>query len=95
MPVEKRKVSKGTGRVTAKGTPQSAPTGRYTPPIPKEYKVSPLWVPIVMFSLLGLGMLVIVTNYLNLLPGPDPSNVFLLAGLGMITAGFIVATKWR
>ena len=98
MPVEKRRVSRSApkgGRVTPKASASAPPSGRYTPPIPKEYKVSPRWVPIVMGILLAAGMLTIVTNYLNLLPGPDPSNVYLLGGLGMITAGFIVATKWR
>lgn len=87
------------GRVTPKGTtPKSGhmpSTGRYTPPIPQEYKVSPRWVPIVMGILLVGGMLTIIGNYLNLLPGEDPSNAYLLGGLGLITAGFIVATRWR
>ena len=48
-----------------------------------------------MGALLIIGMLVIITNYMNLLPGDDPSNWYLLGGLGLITAGFIVATKWR
>lgn len=89
------------GRVTPKGghglakasTP--APSGRYTPPIPAEYKVSSRWVPITMGILLIGGMLTIIGNYLNLLPGPDPSNAYLLGGLGLITLGFIVATRWR
>ena len=88
-----------SGRVTPK---KSAPTkvdagvasGRYTPPIPKEQKVSPRWVPILMFALLGLGVLVIVLNYLNLLPG-DTSNTYLLIGLGLITGGFVVATNYH
>ena len=70
-------------------------TGRYTPPIPPEYKVSPRWVPIAMGILLIGGMLTIITNYLNLLPGRDPSNAYLLLGLGLITLGFMVATRWR
>ena len=92
------------GRVTPKGTapkgtvPKSGhmpSTGRYTPPIPQEYKVSPRWVPITMGILLLAGMFTIILNYLNLLPGDDPSNAYLLGGLGLITAGFIVATRWR
>ena len=77
-----------TGRVTPKVS------GRYTPPIPKEQKVSPRWVPVLMFALLILGMLVIVTNYLEILPG-DAKNAYLFVGLGLITAGFITATKYR
>ena len=76
-----------SGRVTPKAT------GRYTPPVPRAEKVSPKWVPILMFASLGLGMLVILANYVNLLPGDDPSNVYLLVGLVLITIGFITATK--
>jgi hypothetical protein len=83
------------GRVTPPKGSEKSPTGRYTPPIPQEYKVSPRWVPIAMGILLIGGMLTIVTNYLNLLPGPNPSNSYLLGGLGLITLGFIVATRWR
>lgn len=69
--------------------------GRYTPPAPRPQKDSPRWVPIVMGALLVVGMLMIVLNYLNLLPGPDPSNYYLLGGLALITIGFVVATRWR
>ena len=77
-----------TGRVTPKGS------GRYTPPIPKEEKVSPRWVPVLMFALLGLGMVIIIANYLEVLPG-DAKNEYLFVGLALITAGFITATKYR
>ena len=75
-------------------TPKSPATGRYTPPIPKEQKVSPKWVPVLMFACLGLGVIVIVANYLGLLPG-EASNVYLLVGLGLITAGFVTATQYH
>lgn len=80
-----------SGRVTPKGT------GRYTPPMPKEYKVSPRWVPVLMLTLLAGGMVVIISNYLpgaGILPG-DTDNKYLLLGLGLITGGFITATKYR
>jgi hypothetical protein len=86
------------GRVTPKGgsgdkgrPPQS---GRYTPPVPREVKVSPVWVPILMFGLLGAGLVIIFLNYLGLLPG-DTSNAYLGLGLGAICAGIIVATQYR
>lgn len=79
------------GRVTPRGATAS---GRYTPPIPREVKVSPRWVPIVMFALLIVGMLIIVVNYLEVLPG-GANNMYLLLGLGLITAGFITATRYR
>jgi LPXTG-motif cell wall-anchored protein len=48
-----------------------------------------------MFGLLGAGMLMIVTNYLGILPGGEANNWYLLGGLGLITAGFITATRYR
>lgn len=82
----------GQGRVTPKGSMPSQ--GRYTPPVPKEFKVSAPWVPYLMFGLLGVGMLMIVTNYLGILPG-GAKNSYLLIGLGFITGGFITATKYH
>jgi len=76
-------------------TPKSQPhEGRYTPPIPKEYRVSPKWVPITMFTALGLGMVIIVVNYVGVLPG-GASNWYLLVGLGLITLGFVTATQFH
>jgi hypothetical protein len=74
----------------------AAPSSRYTPPAPKAYVESPRWVPIVMFTLLGLGMLVIILNYLGvLLPGAGTNNWWLLAGLLGILGGIITATQYR
>ena len=72
----------------------AAASGRYTPPIPREFKESSKIVPILMFALLGIGMLVIIVNYMDVLPG-GANNWYLLGGLMSITAGFIVATKYR
>ena len=80
-----------SGRVTPK---KQASSGRYTPPTPKSYKESPRWVPIAMLFFLVLGMLVIIFNYLGLVPG-ETSNVYLAVGLGLITAGFVIATQWK
>ena len=95
-PPPKRKV-KG-GRVTPKGGASSGPrpeaSSRYTPPVPKEYKVSPTWVPVLMFGLLGLGLVIIFLNYLGVLPG-GTKNTYLLGGLGSILAGIMVATQYR
>lgn len=82
----KRGAPATTGRVTPKAT------GRYTPPVPKSQKVSPLWVPILMFTALVGGMLMIILNYVDVLPG-GTSNGYLLGGLGLITVGFLTATK--
>jgi hypothetical protein len=98
---------KPSKRVTPKGTVPGRPapraggsgsrpeaTGRYTPPIPRSQKVSPPWVPVLMFTLLGVGALVIVINYLGVLPG-SPDNWYLLGGLALITGGFITATQYH
>lgn len=93
-----------TGRVTPKKdevtdkAERAAPaaSGRYTPPVPKEWRESPKWVPILMFAFLGLGALLIVVNYtplMDLVGGPN--NWYLLGGLGLVTAGFITATRWE
>lgn len=50
-----------------------------------------------MFGFFGIGVLIILLNYLPgspLLPG-DTSNWYLLGGLGCICAGFIAATQYR
>ncbi len=92
----KRKV-KG-GRVTPKGGPPSAArpeaSSRYTPPVPREMKISPTWVPVLMFVLLGIGLVVIFCNYLGVLPG-GTKNAYLLVGLGSILGGIITATQYH
>jgi Cell division protein CrgA len=70
------------------------PSSRYTPPTPKSVKVSPMWVPVLMFGLLILGAVMIVLNYLELLPG-SVTNWYLLGGLGLILGGIFVATQYR
>lgn len=80
-------------RTTPKGG-TSTSSGRYTPPIPREAKVSPTWVPVLMFTTLGLGMIIIVINYLGVLPG-GADNWYLLGGLALITVGFVTATRFH
>lgn len=54
---------------------------------------SPWWVPALMFSLLILGGLVIIANYMGVFGEPD--NIRLVAGLGLILGGIITATQYR
>ncbi len=68
---------------------------RYTPPPPKKAPPSKLWVPVGLTTLLAVGLLVVVTNYLNLLPGPDTENRYLLLGIALISGGFLMATNYR
>lgn len=51
-------------------------------------------MPVVMFVCFGIGVLVIILNYLNALPG-EAKNINLFIGLGFITAGFLMATQYR
>lgn len=95
-----RKTKDAPGRVTPKGGPGAArrtstvTTGRYTAPAPPEYRSSPWWVPAIMLSLFGLGVVCILLNYIGLLPG-GTSNAYLLGGLGLIVLGFIAATRYH
>lgn len=54
-----------------------------------------MWVPAAMFAFLGTGVLVIVLNYMDLFPGDQPLNRYLMLGLVLIMAGFGVATRVR
>lgn len=96
----KRKVQ--GGRVTPKGGGTSVRSAkqtaheansRYTPPIPRAVKVSPIWVPILMFTLLVVGTLIIIVNYTGALWGT--SNWYLLGGLGAILLGIVTATQYH
>jgi Cell division protein CrgA len=98
-----RKTKDAPGRVTPKGgkkpgaagarTTPPASTGRYTPPIPREFRESSRWVPILIIAFFGSGVLWILLNYLSVLG--TPSNWYLLGGLGLIVCGFIASTRWH
>jgi hypothetical protein len=86
---------RSTGRATARAVVHPvASSSRYTPPIPKSVKTSPTWMgPLILIMLIG-GALMIVLNYFDVLPA-SPTNWYLLAGIGVIAAGFITATQYR
>ena len=50
--------------------------------MPAYKKVSPPWWPATMFVPWGLGILVIILNYVQLLPG-SVSNWYVFGGLGL------------
>jgi hypothetical protein len=79
-----------TGRVTQR----SEATGRYTPPIPKAKRQSPPWFPYVLLGALVAGLVLIVLNYVEVLPGA-PSTYYLLGGLVLILIGAIMATRYH
>ena len=88
----KRRVS--NGRVTAKGT---RPEGYFPETSSRtghpDLAESPLWVPILMFALLGLGIAVILLNYVGSIW--DTNNGILLLGLGIVLSGIVTATQLR
>jgi len=67
---------------------------RYTPPPPKNAPPSPLWVPVVMGTLMLTGLAIVLLNYLNAMPG-EAENRYLVLGLALITGGFGLATTYR
>jgi hypothetical protein len=88
--VPKRAAAK-TGRVTEKPRPAS---GRYTPPIPRQVRRSPRWYPWMLLSLLLLGVLFIVLNYIDALPS-SPTNWYTLGGLICILSAALLSTRYR
>ena len=91
--------SKGSGRVTpsakaaAKAT-RPVQSDRYTPPIDRSQKVSPKWQGYLIIGLSLLGVLIVILNYAGVLPG-GVNNLWLLAAIGSIFAGLLVATRYH
>ena len=67
---------------------------RYTPPVPKSTKRSPRWMAVLMIALFLVGVVVIILNYADLLPG-GVNNWWLVGAIGAIFGGLIVATTYR
>jgi hypothetical protein len=93
-----RKGKSTAGRTTSKvGRPSTAEeSGRYTRPIPKSVRRSPPWYGALVLALLIVGVAVIVVNYLAHIPFVAHGSAWgLVAGLVMIFAGFLFATRYR
>ena len=105
VPPKAKAKAKAGGRAAAKpgatpppGAGSSDPARRYTAPTARAAKrPSPRWVPILMFGLWAAGLLVIILNYMGVLPGAaDGGNGwYLVAGLVSILGGIMVATQYR
>lgn len=52
-------------------------------------------IPFLMFGLIGLGLVVILANYIIQDRFGAPSNWYLLGGLGLILAGIVAATQYE
>ena len=70
---------------------------RYQPPPRKKPKPSPRWFGVFILALMFVGVIMIVLNYLGLIPttGGQANNIYLFTGLGLIAAGFLAATQWK
>jgi hypothetical protein len=84
MPVSKKRKKVANRRPT--------PPKRVDPAAEKG--PSPTWYVGLMFGLMGLGVLIILANYITLLPG-SPDNSWLMVGLAGIAGGFAMTLNYR
>jgi len=66
-------------------------------PAQKKRKASPKWFAPLLLAIMGVGVLTIVLNYMHLMPFShgQTQGYYLWVGLGLIAAGFVLATQWR
>lgn len=69
---------------------------RYQPPPKPKPPPSPAWVPVLVFTFIILGFLVILGRYiLASTISIFDNNLTIAVGLVLIAAGFGVSTRWR
>jgi hypothetical protein len=61
------------------------------PPV-KKRRSSPTWYGPLTLGIMGLGVAIIVWNYMR---GDSADPTILFFGLGLIAVGFGLATQWR
>ncbi|MDA8072409.1 MAG: cell division protein CrgA [Actinomycetota bacterium] len=85
-------------RTAAKGTAAASKRrrqgGRYTPPTPRQVRVSPKWLAPLIGLILLIGVSMIILNYFDVLPA-SPTNWYLLGGIVIFAGGFGLATQWH
>jgi small-conductance mechanosensitive channel len=82
----------------SRAKPKAKSRYQIAPDKPKRKRTSsPRWYAPVVLGVMGLGVLVIVLNYMGVLPftGGETSSVALIAGLGLIAVGFLGTTGIR
>ena len=82
-------VSKGRKKANKRPTPPS-----HKPTALEEKGPSPTWYVSLMFGLMGVGVALILVNYMGVLPG-GTSNMYLLTGLAGIGVGFSMTMNYR
>jgi hypothetical protein len=83
-------VSKGRKKANKRPTPPKNPTVSEV----SEKGPSPTWYVATMFGLMAVGIIVILLNYMGILPG-QTNNWYLIAGLAMIGVGFAMTLNYR
>ena len=83
-------VSKGRKKASKRPTP---PKKQATSEV-EEQGASPAWYIGLMFGLMAVGIVVILLNYMGLVPGGTDSK-WLLGGLGMFGIGFAMTLNFR
>ena len=79
-------------KVRKKRKGKQPPPRQITPP--KQKGPSPTWYIVLMFGLMGVGVLIILLNYIGILPG-GTANKYLIAGLVGIGVGFSMTMNYR
>jgi Cell division protein CrgA len=92
-PGKAQKKGRSAGGRTTEAS-KSVQSNRYTPPIPKNVKTSPRWMGFTIIALFLVGVLVVILNYADLLPG-GVNNLWLVAAIAAIFAGLILATRYH
>ena len=82
--------SKGRKKAKKRPTPPKNPAASQV----DEKGPSPTWYVVTMFGLMAVGIILILVNYANLLPGGTDSK-WLLGGLGLIGVGFAMTLNYR
>jgi len=82
-------VSKGRKNAKKQPTPPS-----HKPTAIDEKGPSPTWYVAIMFGLMALGIVIILLNYIGLLPG-ETNNKYLLSGLAAVGVGFAMTMDYR
>ncbi len=83
-------------RTTAKGDDTAVERSRITSSKKMKPPPSPRWYVVMTLAFFGVGVLVLLANYLVLpLIGENASGLWLAIGLGLILVGFILSTRLR
>jgi cell division protein CrgA len=82
-------VSKGRKKANKRPTPPS-----HKPTALNEKGPSPAWYVGIMFGLMAVGIVIILINYIGILPG-GTRNIYLLTGLAGIGIGFTMTMNYR